>query len=263
MAKPSPYVVKVVEVSTLSPHLRRVVFSGDSLARFPEGFLGGYMKFLFDKSPPHAPPRSIPNAGLNLAALLKRSYTIRAFDPATRHLTLDFVCSGEKGPATNWANHVEVGEELVVAGPGPVRSPDPSSDWVLLCGDMTALPGIAVQLEALPESMRGYAVIHVLSDADKLDLRLPKGVEVQWVVDEAPSSPQLVDAVRNKAWLPGRVGVWSASEFSIMRSLREYFRGERLVPSSDIYISSYWKQGDTDEEHKLAKRRDESGAGIG
>lgn len=257
MSKRAPYELMVEDVRLQTPHLRRIVLSGDALANFPDGFVGGYVKLLFDQAAPHAPLRSIPAGGKpDFASLLKRSYTVAAFDRAAKTLTLDFVCMAGKGPATEWANHAQVGESLVVAGPGPVKMLDASSDWVLLCGDMTALPAIAANFQAMPEHMRGYAIIHVLSEADKVELSAPEGIEVQWIVNAASCATELVDAVRSKAWLPGRPGVWSASEFSIMRALRGYFRDEKQVPSSDLYISSYWKHGATDEEHKSARQSD-------
>ncbi|EGU61267.1 utilization protein for catechol-siderophore, partial [Vibrio nigripulchritudo ATCC 27043] len=50
--------------------------------------------------------------------------------------------------------------------------------------------------------------------------------------------------------------VWCATEFSTMRQLRKYFRNEREVERDEIYISSYWKQGRTEDQHKIDKRKD-------
>jgi NADPH-dependent ferric siderophore reductase len=41
-----------------------------------------------------------------------------------------------------------------------------------------------------------------------------------------------------------------------MRALRQYFRNDRDVEREFIYISSYWKNGVTEEGHKVIKRED-------
>ena len=41
-----------------------------------------------------------------------------------------------------------------------------------------------------------------------------------------------------------------------MRALRQFLREERNVARGDLYISSYWKNGVSEDQHKLAKRAD-------
>ena len=57
-------------------------------------------------------------------------------------------------------------------------------------------------------------------------------------------------------WASGRASIWVAGEFSASRTLRQYFRHERQVPREHMYVSCYWKIGDTDEGMKAAKRAD-------
>lgn len=123
---------------------------------------------------------------------------------------------------------------------------------------MAALPAASVVLENLPEGAKGMAVIEVLSKEDELPLKHPKGVEIIWVHNSHPDSPNtlLVDMVKKQSWQSEKLSVWSACEFNSMRLLRQYFKKERQVDNKDIYISSYWKMGDPDEGHKLAKKND-------
>lgn len=83
-------------------------------------------------------------------------------------------------------------------------------------------------------------------------LNAPTGMQVEWITE----STTLADAVRTYPWLDGQVSVWCACEFDDMRGLRQYFRNERQVERNNIYISSYWKQGVTEDGHKVLKRRD-------
>ncbi|WP_295798323.1 SIP domain-containing protein [uncultured Microbulbifer sp.] len=55
----------------------------------------------------------------------------------------------------------------------------------------------------------------------------------------------------------GNPSVWCACEFTTMRHLRRYFRKEREVDAKLGYISSYWKHGLSEEQHKIVKREDE------
>ena len=41
-----------------------------------------------------------------------------------------------------------------------------------------------------------------------------------------------------------------------MRALRRYFREERDVARGSLYVSSYWKQGVSEDQHKIVKQQD-------
>lgn len=235
----------VIDKQQLTSNMLRIVLGGDDLCDFPHDQAGGYIKLL------------LPVGG---DKPLKRSYTIRSFSPESQELILDFVVGGDKGPASTWAKQAVVGDSIAIDGPGGVKRVDemPSTDWVFLAGDMTALPAISVNLERLPQEATGYAVIEVLTEADKQMIAKPEGIELHWVINPNPDQPNsvLVDAVRTMPWLPGNPVVWVASEFESMRGLRQYFKYEQAVARDQLYISSYWKMGDTDEGNKAAKKRD-------
>tara|TARA_R110002073_G_scaffold141708_5_gene292910 strand:- start:574 stop:867 length:294 start_codon:yes stop_codon:yes gene_type:complete len=68
-------------------------------------------------------------------------------------------------------------------------------------------------------------------------------------------TPILVeDTVMALPWRNGRASVWVAGEFSASRALRQYFRHEKKIDKSLMYVSCYWKVGETDEGMKIAKR---------
>ncbi|MEO0321977.1 MAG: siderophore-interacting protein [Myxococcota bacterium] len=244
MAKPS-YRVTVAATEQRTPNLRRLHLEGEDLTRFPDGFEGGYVKLLLTPEGTAAPAPE---------GAKRRSYTVRAFDRAASRLTLDFAAHGLAGPGTRWGAEAAVGDAITVVGPGAVKGLDPAADWVLLAGDMTALPALAVQLERLGADATGHAVIAVPSAEDRQLPAHPPGLEVHWLVGEPPEA--LVATVRAIPWRPGSVAVWCASEFEAMRGLRGYFRDERGVGKDAMYISSYWKRDATDEQHKAAKRAD-------
>ena len=241
---PAQYELWVTRKDNLTPHMRRIVLQGESLNDFPADQESGYVKLMLQSADADKP--------------LMRSYTIRAFDVERCELTLDFVDHGDTGPASTWARQVAPGEPANIRGPGEKKLADPTADWFILAGDMSALPALAVNLEQLPEDARGYAVIEILSEDDKQDIAAPSGMDVRWLInpDNETENTQLFDAVRDLDWLEGTPYPWFAGEFNTMRLIRRYFRDEKGIDKRAMYVSSYWKIGDTDEGMKLAKRMD-------
>lgn len=158
----------------------------------------------------------------------------------------------------SWAQAAGPGDRLEAGGPGPAKLLPRGADWYLVAGDMTALPAIAVNLAALPDDAVGHAVIEVQTEDDRQDLRHPAGLEIHWLVNPEPGHhPELFEqAVRSAPWNTGHVYAWCAAEFESMRRARTYLRGERGLPPAQLYISSYWKQGLVEDEHREVKYAD-------
>lgn len=234
----------VAKRDAITPNMLRFTLTGDSLEEFPTGFEGGYVKLVFPK----------PEGGRPLM----RSYTVRAFDPDARELVLDMCAHGATGPAGRWAMEAAEGDSVIVAGPGPCRRLNPEADWFLAAGDMSAFPALEVVLSALPEDARGHAVIEVIDPDDRRDLAKPDGIALSWVVNEEPTKPntKLADAVMALPWPEAKASAWVAGEFANARALRQYLRHERAVDRDSLYVSCYWKIGDTDEGMKAAKGSD-------
>ena len=234
--------VNVTHRERLTPNMVRMTIGGESLEDFPEGFEGGYIKLVFpaDEKP------------------VVRSYTIRHHDVVSQSLVMDMVAHGDTGPAAAWANRVQPGDRVSIQGPGPCQNIDTTADWFLIAGDMSAIPAISVNLAKLPASARGYVALEVISEADKIDLDLPPGIDLRWIVNPDPESTNsmLEDTVMSLPWLEGRVSAWVAGEFSASRALRQYFRHAKQLPKDQMYVSCYWKIGETDEGMKAAKRAD-------
>lgn len=226
--------------------MRRIVLGGQSLSEFPTDQESGYVKLVLEPAVEEdARPRM-------------RSYTIRRFDAERLELVLDFVDHGDSGPASAWARRARPGDALTLRGPGEKKLADPKADWYLLAGDMSALPALAVNLERLPRDACGYAVIEVLSEEDRQPLSHPPGVEVTWIVNtnNERANSVLADAVMALPWLSGTPYPWFAGEFDAMRRVRRYLRDKRALDKRHMYVSCYWKIGDTDEGMKAAKRLD-------
>jgi NADPH-dependent ferric siderophore reductase len=228
--------------------MHRIMLGGPGLSGFPPGQAGGYVKL------------RIPGAQTSV-----RTYTIRRQTETA--LTLDFALHGERasaGPATAWALAASAGDEMDVGGPGPAKPLPAGAGPFLLCGDMTALPAMSVNLEALPADAFGHAVIEVQSEADRQDIATAPGMTVEWLINPSPGTrPEALEAAVRAVGTGERTAyAWAACEFDAMRRLRQYLRTERGLGPDRLYISSYWKRGLVEDDHKVAKRTDAETAAV-
>ncbi|MEY8880935.1 siderophore-interacting protein [Donghicola sp. XS_ASV15] len=242
----------VLSVTDITPHMRRVVLGGDMMQGFPEGFEGGYIKLVFLDH-----PASLPDSPV------MRTYSIRAHDPENGEITVDFASHSDTGGvAMEWVQSVASGDEIAITGPGKVKMVPEDADWYLIAADMTGLPAALRNVEMLPDSAQGHVILEIPSAEDKQDLALPDGMSLQWVINPAPQAltHPLLDAIKSAEWFDGAPFVWTACEFDTMRALRTYYRTERGVGRDSFYLSSYWRVGRSEDQHKMDKRKDANAA---
>ncbi|CAM3505917.1 Vibriobactin utilization protein ViuB [Vibrio aerogenes CECT 7868] len=255
MKKPQPVTATVHSVTPLSPNMNRIVLESEAFTNYPADCEGGYIKLLFTQT------GDTDLSGLDSdekPAL--RTYTIRSFDPEHHTIEVDFVLHNSDthgsagGFGAHWGETAQPGGQISIVGPGQISGLNQDSDFFFFVADMTALPAMSVKLKQLPDDAAGYAVVEVNSREDIQSLSAPAQIEIDWVI--ASEQEPLAQAVRAKPWPQGRVSVWCACEFETMRNLRQYFRNEREVERDCIYISSYWKNGVTEDGHKVLKQQD-------
>lgn len=242
MAKPTPRLLDVIGSRYLTPNMCRVTLGGAGLNDFPVDQESAYIKLMFPQGED--------------AKLVVRTYTVSV--QRDNEIDVDFALHEAAGPASTWARNAQAGDQVLVGGPGPKKLINNDADWFLLVGDMTALPAITVNLAQLPADARGYAVLEVTSEADKQSLKKPDNVEIHWVINAHPNadSSPLLDSVESLTWLEGQPAAWAACEFHSMRALRQYFKMEREIPKTHLYVSSYWKVDSTEDQHKVVKSQD-------
>ncbi|MFI8327115.1 siderophore-interacting protein [Streptomyces sp. NPDC085529] len=250
----------VVRTERLTPHMVRVVLGGPGLDGFDAGtYTDHYVKLLFapegvtypepfdmERIRAERPREEWPTT---------RTYTVRAWDPVHRELTLDFVVHGDEGLAGPWAARAQVGETVRFLGPGGGYAPDPAADWHLLAGDESALPAIAVALERLPAGARVHAFVEIEDAADEQKFATADGVEVTWLHRSGrPAGEALVEAVRELDFPAGDVHAFVHGEAGFVKELRRHLRMERRVARERLSISGYWRLGKTDEAWRAIKR---------
>lgn len=245
---------------SITPNMQRIEFTVDDIASFPEHCAGQYIKLMFT-------PRGTTDLSL-LSGEEKpvlRTYTIQAFNPDTRQLTVDFVkhqpiakntllSPASGGHGHYFAQHADVGDTISMMGPNATKPIDLAADWFLFAADMTSLPALGNTLNALPDHAKGHVVLELLSEEDLPSLSLPEGMNLQLAIKD--KTPSLAAQVENLPWLKGTPFVWCACEFSTMKTVRRYVADHHDVDHTDCYFSSYWKQGITEDGHKILKRED-------
>jgi NADPH-dependent ferric siderophore reductase len=186
----------------------------------------------------------------------RRRYTVRAWDPSTAQLTIDFVVHGDVGVAGAWAVHAEPGDVLVLEGPSGGYRPDPEADWLLMVGDESAVPAIAAALETVPAGM--LAVVRVLCDGPEhdLDLACSGNLALSWVhrLGDGHDEELLPAAVRDLSFPRGRVDAFIHGEATEIREIRKHLLVERGLARADMSCSPYWRRDMTDEAWREVKR---------
>jgi len=211
--------VEVVRVENLAPHLRSIVFAGETLANFVSDSFDDHVKVMFD-------------------ADTWRDYTPRRFDRQARELTIEFVLHGD-GPAANWAAQARPGQGLTIGGPRGSFIVPMDYQWHLLVGDETALPAIARRVEELPASTRAIVIAQAADVADQRRFESAAALGVQWVLQTS----ELVSAVRGLALPDGEGYVWCAGESGSMAEIRAILVGEKHHDRHGIRAAAYWKKG--------------------
>ncbi|MEV8416578.1 siderophore-interacting protein [Streptomyces niveus] len=275
--------VRVVEVSAvrrLSPHMVRVTFGGPALADFTYDGPDQQVKLYFPRPGQTAPV--LPEPGTDgdpmrwygaFQAIPEderpwtRSYTVRAHDPASGTIDIDFVLhEGEgEGPATRWARSARSGDVLGMFGPSAYfAEPVPlgTADWMLLAGDESALPAIGTIVEALPAGARAVVYVEVWDAAEEQRFDSAGELTVHWLhrAASAAGAPPLVEAVRAAVFPPGSVFAWLGGEAGAVRALRRHLVGERGLDRRSVHFTGYWRrsltQDDAPTETDLAEARE-------
>lgn len=238
------FTASVQRVQRLTPRMLRIVFGGGDIAGFKWNGPAAHIKLILGPQSADADARP-----------LSRTYTPRYFDAARGELTVDFVLHGE-GPASTWAAQAQVGQPMMIGGPGRSYAVDPQAQWLLIAGDESAIPAIATLLEVVPDQLRTQVLIEVNDAADEFAISPPRdNVRVQWLHRAQPivghgsaarAGIELTAAVRAFAPPAGAGQVYVACEADAMRRIRRELLLERALPREWVTTRGYWKQGATD-----------------
>ncbi len=258
--------LEVRRTERLTPHMIRVVAGGEQLSAFPDTpHTDRYVKILFPRPGVRYPePWDMEAIRADLPREqwpAMRTYTVRALDHAAGELTIDFVHHGDVGLAGPWAAAARPGDLLRLAGPGGAYAPDLDADWHLMVGDESALPAISAACERVPAGVPVITVLEVGDAGEQQEIGCPGSLRTTWLHRRADAPEQLLDAVRELEFAPGRVHAFVHGEASIVRGLRRHLVDERAVPRELLSVSGYWRRGVDEDGWQAEKAAERSGAG--
>ena len=263
------HVLVVDRTERLSPHMVRVHLGGPGYDAFIEhadperlATTDKYVKLMLPKpgtglQPPYdldALRATMPKSDLPA----RRTYTVRAVDPVTRTIAIDFVVHGTDGLAGPWAAAARPGDRIALSGPGGGWAPstDPEVTHVLL-GDDSALPAIGAALEAMLPSATGVALVEVAGPADEQPLVHPAGVELRWLHrDAAGAEPGtlLLAATRELPRASRPVSVFAHGERAAVKAIRRVLQDDWGLEKADLSLSAYWALGRAEDRFQEEKR---------
>ncbi len=186
------------------------------------------------EAPPELASTGVPDEWLALAVpgqFQTRYYTVRAL--ADGRLTLDVVVH-EEGLVTEWAQTDCVGDVVGLSVPkGSFRVP-PDAQWVLLAGDLTALPAMARITERVVD-------LPVTVHAEVPDAALHDYLagDVTWHFAESGHS-DLAAVVAGLTWPEGPGYFWMGGESAQMREIRRHVRHELGQDTRHFDVMGYW-----------------------
>jgi NADPH-dependent ferric siderophore reductase len=162
-----------------------------------------------------------------------RYYTVA--DCADDELVLDVVVHAE-GLVTEWASGDCLGDRVTItAAQSSFEVPDGAA-WLLLVGDLTAMPAMARIADEIDLPTRLWAEV-----PDDLAGYLPEGADVTWLEPPDEGQSRLAEVVEGIDWPQGEGYFWMAGESAQMRAIRKYLMRERRLPSTAYDVMGYWR----------------------
>ena len=220
------YDAQVLRREELSAHLVRLTLGGPGLAGFAS--------------------TGIPDEWVGLVVpgqFQSRYYTVRSWDGA--ELVVDVVVH-EVGLVTEWAARDCVGDTVTLTEPkGSFAMPDDAA-WLLLVGDLTALPAMARIAETVGRDRRNVQIWAEVPDDTPSILGggyLPADADVTWLETPGEGSSDLAAVVEGIEWPEGEGYFWMAGESGQMRAIRKHLMRERRLPSTAYDVMGYWRGG--------------------
>ncbi|HKP07716.1 MAG TPA: siderophore-interacting protein [Microbacterium sp.] len=167
----------VTAIVDVTPSFRRFTFGGDDLADYGDPGLDQRIKIVF-------PTRTLGLDAMPLGddwytqwrelpepqRLPFRTYTTRYVRNHVGEVDVDMVSHDVIGPASDWIDRAQVGDEVLIFAPTTAHSgvsfgidfvPPARVDSILLAGDETAAPAIAAILEQLPREASGVVAVEL------------------------------------------------------------------------------------------------------
>ncbi|MCE2597012.1 siderophore-interacting protein [Motilimonas cestriensis] len=249
-----PILVTVKSVRDISPHLRRICFTGPALASYPFQCNGAHIKIMLPQ--PHQLEPILPTMTSkgprwesDKDKPILRTFSIRAFREAEQEIEIDFALHGDLGPATRFATHVKIGDVLGISPPGGPEPMLKPARYYYMAGDLTALPAISAMIADMPSTSQGYIALLVPSKTDIDDLAVPTGVTVRWFVGQPAQSDRLIQSFIEQTLQSEDSYFWFGGEETIVVGLRRHVRRHLDIERTQVYAIPYWRNGQSEDAY--------------
>lgn len=265
---------RVVEITDVTPHLRRLTLGGpdldggvrDGYERQPFVSLGfdDHVKLVVPDADGTRPDPGRQGDGRVEWApgvmAFTRDYTVRSWDRARGTFDIEVVRHAG-GRAAEWAFSAEVGSAIAFAGPKMSQGVVAEAEHHLLLADETGLPAVARWIDEADPDAQGRVIIEVPTPEDVQRLPAPAGVTVQWLVRPDGVRPGhstlLLDALRALPRPAGRCFAWCAGETITVAPIRRFLRNEWGLPKEDVDVAGYWRRTESAAEAEDGADHDE------
>jgi len=174
-----------------------------------------------------------------------RYYTVRSIEGT--QLVLDVVVHST-GLVTEWASGRSgdpVGQQVVLTEAKGSYLPPDDAGWLLLVGDLTALPAMTriARENAVARPGRPVQVVAEVPDDSRIDDYFPADptVSVTWLAPGPDGASRLAEVVETIAWPEGPGYFWMAGESAQMRAIRKHLMRVRRLPSTHYDVMGYWR----------------------
>jgi NADPH-dependent ferric siderophore reductase len=171
-----------------------------------------------------------------------RYYTVRSFTGG--ELTVDVVVH-DVGLVTEWAVRDCVGDTVTITEPKASFAPPPDAGWLLLVGDLTAMPAMArIAENVIGLNQLGQDSVRIWAEVpDELPGYLPDSADATWLESPSGDHSRLAEVVERIDWPEGDGYFWMAGESAQMRAIRKHLMRERRLPSTAYDVMGYWRGG--------------------
>ncbi|WP_309649509.1 siderophore-interacting protein [Nocardioides sp.] len=214
--KARQYDAQVLSRARVSDHLSRLVLGGPGLADFASTGIADEWVGLV-----------VPGQ------FQSRYYTVRSW--AEGELVIDVVVH-DVGLVTEWVQGDCVGQTVTLTEPKGSFAMPADAAWVILVGDLTAMPAMARITASV--SVPTYVWAEV---PDDLSDYLPTYSSVHWLDAPHDGESRLASVVESIDWPEGDGYFWMAGESAQMRAVRKHLMRERRLPSTAYDVMGYWR----------------------
>jgi NADPH-dependent ferric siderophore reductase len=212
------YAAQVLRREQLSPHLVRLTLGGPGLAGFTS--------------------TGVPDEWVGLVVpgqFQSRYYTVVSFTGG--ELVLDVVVH-DVGLVTEWAARDVVGETVTILEPKGSFAMPAGAGWLMLVGDLTAVPAMARIAATIDVPTRIWAEVPEVPPG-----YFPEGADITWLEQPGDGQSRLAEVVEGLDWPEGEGYFWMAGESAQMRAIRKHLMRELKLPSTAYDVMGYWRGG--------------------